>query len=395
MNLGDVVFERGDDKFSGAIQLAQRFLPGEDRTITHALIVIGFGLAIEADPKHGVHFRQFTSPADLEDVCHVMRPDVVRAGDDEALRQIHRAGIAAFAAFLGEKYSFGQILRYKFDRALATELPETLGGTFCSALVKRVLTVAGLAEGLSPTLLMSPSELHAELAAASGWRSVPIEEFGRVLRGPTESTRRLAAELGLGSDLDVAAHFAKANRALIKTFKALVDLEDATGEATLALAGVNLLRNADNPLDMVEEAGIAVWWRELGGLDGRVRWKLAKSRALYREKREELANRLRAAAVRLASAQINDPVRQIVGSAQTLTAASDLAGLRKLQEGIAPLCGQALAVHYASGRDALAGADDRVLDLLGEAMEARHASLAIVRDVARTIGHLLEEHQRP
>ena len=81
MKFGDVVFEGSGgskDIFSGAIELAQHFLPGEDPQITHALIVIGFGLALEADPDHGVHFRQFTSPSDLKHIRHVMRADAAQ-----------------------------------------------------------------------------------------------------------------------------------------------------------------------------------------------------------------------------------------------------------------------------------------------------------------------------
>jgi hypothetical protein len=80
-----------------------------------------------------------------------MRPDAVRVGAEEE-RQVCKDGVSAFAAFLGEKYSYGQILLHKLDDRLATEMPATLGATFCSALVKRVMTVAGLAEGLSRTV---------------------------------------------------------------------------------------------------------------------------------------------------------------------------------------------------------------------------------------------------
>src|SRR5262249_19509578 len=190
MKFGDVVFEGGDGKFSGAIELAQRFLPGRDHGITHALIVVGFGLALEAIPECGVRFRRFSKPGHLSYVRYVLRPAAVQAGSDEARRELCKAGVSAFAAFLGEKYSFGQILTHKFDDRAGTAMPATLGATFCSALVKRVLTVAGLAEGLSPTLLMSPSELHAELSAARGWAPVSLEEFGRLVQGPTETDQR-------------------------------------------------------------------------------------------------------------------------------------------------------------------------------------------------------------
>jgi hypothetical protein len=41
MKFGDVIFERGDGAFSGAIRLAQDFLPGKEREITHASIAVG------------------------------------------------------------------------------------------------------------------------------------------------------------------------------------------------------------------------------------------------------------------------------------------------------------------------------------------------------------------
>jgi hypothetical protein len=387
VRFGDILFEGGKDVFSGAIQLAQHFLPGKDTEITHALIAVQCGLAIEAVPKQGVQFREFTRLEDLRDIRHVMRLDALQNPDGRA--QVIKAGLEAFTAFLGEEYSFGQVLLHKFNRKLATEMRETFGATFCSALVKRVLTVARLAEGLSPILLMSPSELHAELSAASGWRPVSIEEFGRQFRGLTESERRHFKKITGTTAPDVVAQIKKQNEVFIKTCTAIVAVEDATGDVVLASTGRNLKRNADDPFDLLEEASIAIWWRELGCLLGRSRWKLAKSESLYREEREKLANQLRAAALRLSAAETADPVRKIVNKAETLIAARDLDGLEELANQIAPFCEPAVTIHYGSGRDALVKADDRLLNLLGQAIESRLMSLQRIREVQSQLAHLL------
>jgi hypothetical protein len=92
MNFGDVVFEGGKDVLSGAIQLAQYFLPGKDRRITHAMVVLGQGIALDADPDHGVHFRTFKQGDDLKNVLYVMRPNALQVTDEEVQQQIYKAG---------------------------------------------------------------------------------------------------------------------------------------------------------------------------------------------------------------------------------------------------------------------------------------------------------------
>ena len=89
-----------------------------------------------------------------------------------------------------------------------------------------------------------------------------------------------------------------------------------------------------------------------------------------------------------------DPVPKIVNEAQTLTAARDLAGLRKLAKRIAPFCEPALATYYISGRDALVNADDGMLAVLGQAIELRLKSLEIIRGVAKTLARLARARTR-
>jgi hypothetical protein len=114
---------------------------------------------------------------------------------------------------------------------------------------------------------MSPSKLHAELSDA-GWTSVSVEQWGTIVRGPSESDLRVAKELGFTSvsEVNIAEKFAKANSAIIDTLKAVADVADATAGLTLAQAGLNPLANHAYPFDMLEEASLAQRWRELDNL---------------------------------------------------------------------------------------------------------------------------------
>lgn len=397
MQFGDVVFEGGKGVFSGAIRLAQYFLPGKDHRITHAMIVVGFGLVLEADPVHGVHFRTFEQGDDLNDVLYVMRPKAVRVTDEEARQRIYKASVEAFLAFLGEDYSFKQILLHKLDIALTTEMPATLGATFCSALVKRVLTLAGLTEDLSRTLLMSPSELHAELSAAPAWTPVSLEDFGRVLRGPTESDLAWARRLGLSTDLSrIVPSFNEKNRMLIETFAALASAQDALARATFARSQVNLLHNAHYPFDMIEEAGAAQRWDELGKLIGRVRWTIAASQSLYKAEHAKLAHRLRSALPRVVEAMHQeDPNLTLFNEFKALFDANDVAGLTHFVGRIGPYLVPGVTELYAGGRDALAEADDPVLHGLGQAIEVRLNSINGIEGTAELLAHLLCGDPKP
>jgi hypothetical protein len=239
---------------------------------------------------------------------------------------------------------------------------------------------------------MSPSELHAELKAAPLWKPVSMEDFGRVLCGATESSRRIARKLELQSDLDVAAKFTKENKFFIESVQKITALDDLTGETTLKLSGVNLLQNGDAPLDFVEEAGMAQLWRELGNLIGRTRWTHAKSEALYRDRRESLAKRLQMAFPRaMAATRVQNPESKIFDEFKTLFDASDIKGLEDLAARIAPFCAPVLAMHYEGGRDALVGADDPVLKGLGQVMDLRLKSLVNITGIAQQIAKLLAE----
>src|SRR5262249_30136404 len=157
-----------------------------------------------------------------------------------------------------------------------------LGATFCSALVKRVLTVAGLTEGLSRTLLMSPSELHAELSDSPAWTQVPLGDFSRLLRGPTKSDLAWAKKLRLRTDLTrIVPSIRKQNRIIIKVLTAIAAGQDAQARAILASKPVDLWHNDHYPFDMIQEAGAAQRWHELGKLIGRVRWTIAAARPVF------------------------------------------------------------------------------------------------------------------
>jgi hypothetical protein len=398
MEFLDVVFEcadkADDDKMSDAIALAQKFLPGKDPTITHVSIVFGPGLLLQAMPgdEHtpdGVEFRKLAWPEDIARVRYVLRSSAARPTDAKAQKRIYAQGLEAFYAFLGESYSFRQILLHKIDRKLATEMSATLGETFCSALVKRMLTVANVDEGLSSNLLMSPSELHAELSDA-GWTSVSFERWGTILRGPSESDLRLAKELGLTSvsDVNIAEKFAKANSAIIDTLKAVADVADATAGLTLAQAGLNPLVNHDYPFDMLEEAGLAQRWRELNNLKSPARWKVAKFRDLFAQVQEGIADRLRAALPRVLDFQAaNADMSSFMKQAQDLVDNNDWdsSPVRQLAETLRPFRNPLPAMHYAAGRDALVGVNDPALEGIGKLIGVRLGIVEALHGVAKSL----------
>jgi hypothetical protein len=391
MQFGDVVFERGKGPFAAAITLAQRVLPGKDPRITHALIVVRPGLAVQAGVKHGVHFRTFDKASDFDDILYVMRPKALEHTDENRQRALARAGIEAFLAFVGEKYSFGQILLYKFDNRLANDMAETCGATFCSALVKRVLTVAGLTETLSKTLLMSPSELHAELSTSLDWAPVSLDDFRRTLRGPSATDLAWAEKLQLRSDLGkIGAEFNKKNRLLVEGYTKLLAVQDATARATLELSRINLLHNVFYPYDMIEEAGAALWWNELGKLIGRARWTIAASQSVYEAERERLANRIRSAAPRVLEAmRQDDPNRMFFEEFEALLDEGDIEEMTRFGQRIEPFLMPGVAELYSDARDVLAKADDRVLQELAQAIEVRLNSISGIEDIAQKVLYLL------
>ncbi|MGY2904315.1 hypothetical protein [Bradyrhizobium sp. URHC0002] len=397
MQFLDVVFEcadkSDDDWMSAAIVLAQECLPGKDRTITHASIVFGPGLLLEAIPKDGdtpggVKFRKLIRPEDISRVCYVMRSSAARPADTEAQKRIYAQGLEAFYAFLGESYSFRQILLHKIDRKLATDMSATLGETFCSALVKRMLTVADVAQGLSKTLLMSPSELHSELFNA-GWTSVPVEQWGTIFREPSESQLRLAKQLGLESvGVNRAEKFAEANDIIIKGFEATAAITDATAGLTLAQTGLNPLANHDYPFDMLEEAGLAQRWRELDNFKSPARWKVAKFRDLFAQVQGEIANRLRAALPRvLDTAGDSAKLSELMKQAQETVESNDLdsPSVRRIALAFAPFRNPLPAMHYAAGRDALAGVGDPGLEAIGKLIDARLRIVEAMRVTANSL----------
>lgn len=391
MQFGDVVFEGGKGVFSGAISLAQYFLPGKDPAITHAMIVVGQGLALEADPNAGVHFRTFEQAGDLGDILYVMRARAAGVADVEAGKRIHQAGVEAFLAFLGEDYSYRQILLHKLDAGLATKMEATLGATFCSALVKRILTLADLTEGLSPTLLMSPSELHAELSDSPAWTPVSLEDFGRLMRGPTESDLKWAKRLGLQTDLSgIAPQTNERNRGVIATFRAIADLQDALAKAALIRSRVNLLHNSHYPFDMIKEAGAAQRWEELGKLIGRVRWTIAASQDLYEAERARLARELRSALPRVVEAmRAEDPNATLFYAFKALADADDVAGLTRFVSRIDPYLVPGITELYIGGRDVLADAEDPVLQGLAQAIDVRINSINGIEATAELLARLL------
>lgn len=397
MRFGDVVFEGGRDAISGAIKLSQLFLPGKDHRITHALIVVGRGLAVEADVKPGVHFRTFDKPSDLDNILYVMRADKLQIDDEKQQHALVKAGIEAFLAFLGEKYSFGQIMLHKFDARLATDMPETLGATFCSALVKRILTVAGLADGLSNKLLMSPSELHAELSDAAGWKPVSLEEFGRTTRGLSESELASAKKLvKLRNDYSKdGALFAKGNRVLIDGFTNLVATEDAAARLVFEMSKVNLVHNVFYPYDMIKEATAARWWDELGNLIGRARWTIAASRSEFEAQRKALANDLVSALPRLVKRPEVDPSQLFLNKVKALYDAGDIDGMVRLSERIDPLILSSVTRLYTDAHDVFAKADDKFIRALALAIDVRLSTIDGIEDVRKfLIGLLANEPKR-
>ena len=298
--------------FRGAIALAQYFLPGKDPQISHASIVFQQGLLLEAvppekkererDSKGGVNWRKLTDPGDLANIRHVLRSDKARAFDKRQRQRFAELGISAFSAFLGEDYSYRQVLLHKLKPGSATDMKATLGATFCSALVKRVLVHAGLTDGLSSTLLLSPSELHAELLAA-GWRPVPTEDFGLLITGPGEGAWGTAANLGLKLNLTETERKASLERQvdiMTQTVRAIVDVDDALGKLVFERAKLAEMHGDRRivgayPFDLMGEAAIALQWRELGGMIGRVRWTHAKAEPAYIKMRDALGHKLHVA----------------------------------------------------------------------------------------------------
>jgi hypothetical protein len=117
----------------------------------------------------------------------------------------------------------------------------------------------------------------------------------------------------------------------METFAALAAAQDAYARAALARSRVNLRYNSQYPFDMIEEAGAAQRWDELGKLIGRVRWTIAKSQRLFEAERAKLDQRLRSALPRVREAippvPEDDPSIVFVDELKALADANDLASL--------------------------------------------------------------------
>jgi hypothetical protein len=134
---------------------------------------------------------------------------------------------------------------------------------------------------------------------------------------------------------------------------------------------------------MIEEAGAAQRWGELGELIGRVRWTIAASQTLYKAEHAKIAQRLRSALPRIVEAmRQDDPALTLFNELKALADANDVVGLERFVERIDPFLVPGATELYADGRDALAAADDKVLQGLAQAIEVRLNSINRIEDTA-------------
>src|SRR5262249_42252587 len=182
---------------------------------------------------------------------------------------------------------------------------------------------------------------------------------------------------------------------LIEALLACAAREDAYALLVQALSRVNLGRNAHYPFDVIEEAGAAQRWHELGNLIGRVRWTIAAARSVFEAERARLGQRLRSALPRARAAMPpgpeDDPSITLIDELKALADANDLPGLESFPERIGPFLRPGVAEHYAFGAHALAGADDPELRELGQHIEARLESINDIQETAELAANQLSK----
>jgi hypothetical protein len=185
MRSGDIVFEGGSTgKFSKLIMGFQQTCCTGDSQVSHAAIAIAPLLLMEADTTTNISFRVYL-PADTGYLRYIYRRK------QDLLTEDMRALIGAAELFVGETYSYWQIMKSRFSTQ--ADIEATLGGAFCSGLVKRALKIAGLAVGLSDNLLLSPSELQHELAQSANWECLDIEAYARFIPQISSTQSHVAA----------------------------------------------------------------------------------------------------------------------------------------------------------------------------------------------------------
>ncbi|MCD9813047.1 hypothetical protein LUI11_32175 [Bradyrhizobium diazoefficiens] len=160
---GDIVFERGDDLTSKAVAWGQRSLNlNGDQSLSHAAIVVAPRLLFEADTKTSVAFRILEVEEASSCIHLVYRPSSVDVGKL----------MAAVRFLYGESYSYKLIFTHLFSERQRADFDHTVGSTFCSALVKRVLHLASANQTLAKDLLLAPCELQYELEKSPNWSRV-------------------------------------------------------------------------------------------------------------------------------------------------------------------------------------------------------------------------------
>ena len=168
---GDIIFEQGSDFISRSITAAQRvFCKGiGDPEATHVAIVIAPFLIFEADPEQQISLRA-VKEKDADTFRYIFRPRC-----PPSVASLH----STTRFFMAERYSYYKII---LSRLQDTDMASSLGTAFCSGLVKRFLTIVGLADGLNDRLLESPCELYAELEKATDqWMPIGVSEYRQII----------------------------------------------------------------------------------------------------------------------------------------------------------------------------------------------------------------------